>query len=337
MADIGISFNYYRPQLKFLKDDKHDGIPSNWNMKDFCEWILDTKSKTAKPGMSVPLNNGEFASLEWRRNDSQFDANHNLYYFRLKKLRSTNIPAISNKDGESKDLVLRDNQFLGEFNLVIFDTSNNICIVQNNFFGLTIGQIQIALTQMRMNWKSDIAENVDPKNPGFVDMAMIPDEEELRKIKNNQIYRKLSVKATDVDALAVQKPNSKLLNQFISLAQSIKGVNFNITIGIAYGSKDASLDKSETNQLIDDIQSLHSDDSNENSKVGMKLKARESIQDQLKEIDVLFPKLMSTTIVNSQRRTIAAEYLYNSFIDQDYFGEGQHYQDRAIKNIVSLN
>jgi hypothetical protein len=334
LSTITVGFSYYQPRLKFKKDANHDGVPEVWDMTHFCEWILGKKGNKAKrPALSVPLPNEEFADLEWREADSKFDEQHNLYYFRLKKLRSSNLPAMATKDGESQNLQLEENQFLGEFNLIVFDPVNKLIIVQNNFFGLTQKKIQLALSSMRLRWKEDTNAQVDENNPGFVDLAFIPDDEALRAIGNDKIFRSVDVKSSDVEGLSeIDGERAPFLNKVLDLAKSIHGLSFNVKISLARAPKDQSLSDEETRALISDIQALYATmkDNKKNPVAQMSVGAKDSVDDPVENIDVLLPKLKSyCRIDDEQRSTLGAEFIYQQFLEQNYFSDDQHFQQRA--------
>lgn len=334
MSKITVGFSYYQPRLKFKKDETHDGVPEVWDMTPFCEWILGEKSnKIARPALSVPLPNEEFADLEWREADSKFDEKHNLYYFRLKKLRSSNLPAMATRDGESQNLQLKENQFLGEFNLIIFDPTNNLVMVQNNFFGLTQKKIQLALSSMRLRCKEDTHERVDENNPGFVDLAFIPDDEALKSIGDDKIFRSVDVKSSDVEGLSeIDGERAPFLNRVLDLAKSIHGLSFNVKISLAHAPKDQSLSDEETRALISDIQGLYATMKGDKRTpvAQMSVGAKDSVDDPVENIDVLLPKLKSyCQIDDEQRSTLGAEFIYQQFLEQNYFNDEQHFQQRA--------
>jgi hypothetical protein len=333
MTNIRVNFGYYVPQLSYLPDESHDGVDECWDMKTFCEWILSEKAlKKERCALSVAIDQA-FADLEWRYNDSKYDETNNLYYFRLKKLRSNNLPATTRLDSESKDIVLEDGQYLGEFNLIVFDPTNLIVAVQGNYFGLTLNQIQTALTTMRMRWMESTKQIFNQDNPGFVKFKIIPDELAMQQVNKKGIYRSIDIKGADVQKLArYGEKHSKFLSQIIRLASGIEGVTFNVQIGLGRQPKDATLSGPETQNLIDEIRRLNQNngaDKNE-SPVQMTVSGRDTVDDPLEKIDVLLPKLQSVChIVDEHRSTLAAEVIYQSFIEQNYFNEEQHFQHRA--------
>lgn len=331
MTKLTIGFNYYFPTMKYIKDDNHTGVPDYWDMKPFCDWILNTKilPKEKRPRLSVPLLNQEFGNLEWRFDDSSFDEQHNLYYIRLKKLRSSNLPAISPLYGESEDVNLEENQFLGEFNLLVFDPTNQRVIVQSNYFGLSQKQVALVLTSMRIAWKNSTGDTVDDDNPGIVGLEIIPDSEALRKVDKSGIYRSFDVRASDIQSLTGIDINSNTLNRSLELAQSVKGVTFNVQVGLSYSEKDRSLDQTEIRNLIADIQHINNLN-DDNVAAQLSVKARETVDDPLENINVLLPKLKSyVNLSDENRRTLAAEYIYNRFIEDNYLNDEQHFQQRA--------
>ncbi|MCT1227407.1 hypothetical protein EFM07_08085 [Lactococcus lactis] len=98
----------------------------------------------------------EISDLEW--NSCGFDESSNLCYIQLSKLRSKNIPSRKKINQYKESLQLSDGEFLGEFNLLIFDPEANVLITQGNFYGLTTKQISMSLNNLRLRFKDEIED-----------------------------------------------------------------------------------------------------------------------------------------------------------------------------------
>lgn len=321
MADFCVSFNYTYPTLRFISDD----APVGFNMTDFCEWLIKMKEETTRPSLVVPLSNETFADIEWK--DCMYDFENGLYCFRLKKLRSKNIPAFTGKNVDSTDIVLEENQFLGEFNLLVFDPHIGKLIVQSNYFGLSIKQIETALTQMRLKYFESKGEYVDSNDPGFVKLEFLVDPKEITSLRESDIYRSINLRVADISRLETMQIKSTTLNKAVELANDMEGIAVTIQVSLSHEPKARSLNNVEMNELIEDIEKLNI---NQNEGTKLSVKARNSIESPLENIDVLLPKLTSTVVLHDMgRATLGMEYLYTQFKEQNYFSEEQHMQRRA--------
>lgn len=317
---VKISFSYTFPTLRFLNEER---APVGFDMRDFCEWIIQLKDTEDRPSMVVALSNGNFADIEWR--DCMYDFDNGLYSFRLKKLRSDNIPAFTGMNTDSTDIILEENQFLGEFNLIVFDPHINRVIVQSNYFGLSIGQIELALSQMRLTFLESSGITFNRNDPGFVKLEFLVDNESIASLENSDIYRSINLRVADMPNLATTPINSNTLHRVIELGNELGGVSVNIQVSLSHEQKERSLDETEVRELIGDIRTL-----NENREAKLSVKARSDIESPLENIDVLLPKLTSIVELNNTgRSTLGMEYLYTQFKEQNYFNEEQHMQQRA--------
>lgn len=320
-----VTFNYCIPYIKYK--DKED---VKWDMKEFCEWVLKLKSKPNKrPNMSVDLPKDCLGTLEWR--DSAFDSSNDLYYIRLQKLRSNNLPAFRTVGKDGEKLILKNNQYLGEYNLLVFDKSLNSIAVQHNTSGLSWGQIETCLSQMRRNWfNSEDTMNLDEKDPGSIELRVITDPEKIDEVTNDGIFRTIEITGANINGLAGKNVDSNILNQAMNLAQEIDGVTFSLRVGVSRAPKGKSLKKKPVKSLIKNVIKLH----NENDSIGLKISSKEDEDDTLENVNVLLPKLSSHfELVDNSRQTLGAEYIYHGFIDDCYFNENEHAQANLRKII----
>ena len=62
----------------------------------------------------------------------------------------------------------------------------------------------------------------------------------------------------------------------------------------------------------------------------LSVKARQTVDDPLENVDILLPKLRSyIRLVDEGRSTLGAGYIYTHFIEDNYLNEEQHFQQRA--------
>lgn len=314
MARQLIRFNYFEPKL--VAEDEKD---APWDMKPFIEYVL--ANKKAFSGASVLGD--EISDLEW--NSCGFDDSSGLYYIQLSKLRSKNIPSRKKINQDKVSLKLSDDEFLGEFNLLIFDPDYNVLITQGNFYGLTTKQIATSLSSLRLKYKEAVGES-EEDNPSLVVLHPVIDKNAISKVKNNDIYRKIIIKGADYHELANEDLNSETLNSAVKALDKMNGVNFELTVSMAKASKGESLNQDEVRDMVDDIIELKG----KALDVSMNLSSRKNEEDAIEYIDLLTPRLTSSISVQVENRaTIAAEYIFQHFKEQNYFDDA-----RPMKNIV---
>ena len=108
MAKQVIRFNYFHVKLINNQNEMFE-----WDMRDFIEYIIGNKHSFDP---SVILGD-EISDLEW--NSCGYDEFNDLYYIQLSKLRCKNIPSRKRVNQDKIPLNLADDEFLGEFNLMV--------------------------------------------------------------------------------------------------------------------------------------------------------------------------------------------------------------------------
>lgn len=318
MARQLIRFNYFKPKL--ATDGEEDIL---WDMKPFIEFIL----ANPKAFSGAVVLGDEISDLEW--NSCGFDESSNLYYIQLSKLRSKNIPSRKKINQDKESLQLSDDEFLGEFNLLIFDPETNVLITQGNFYGLTTKQISMSLSNLRLRFKDEIEES-EEENPSVIFLQPIIDKHAIARVKSNDIYRKVTIKGADYHELANEELSSSTLSSAISALDQVNGVNFEITISMSRASKEESLSQEEVRNMVDDIIDLKE----KSLDVSMNLASRKNEENAIEYVDLLTPRLTSSIAVEVENRsTIAAEYIFQNFKSQNYF-DPQINMRGAVRSIL---
>lgn len=317
MAKQKIRFNYFEPQLIVENNEL-----VTWDMKKFLDAILNNKRSF---NASVFLGD-EVSDLEW--NSCGYDYANNLYYLQLSKLRSKNIPSRKKINQDKEDINLADDEYLGEFNLLIYDPRTNVLVTQGNFYGLNVKQIALTLSGLRMR-VNDLNHERDGDVPYVVNLAPIIDSNAIEKVMQNEIYRKITIKGADFNEIADEELDSDVLSRSIAALSEVHGVNFEVTLSMAKTGKSESLDSEEVRRMIRDVLKLTRE---KDLDVGMHVTSRRDIESSMEYIDLLTPKLSSEIVLEVQNRsTIGAEYIFNGFKEQNYFATGISMQNKLIR------
>lgn len=317
MARQKIRFNYFEPQLVV-----EDNELILWDMREFLDTLLNNKRKF---NASVILGD-EIADLEW--NSCDYDYTNDLYYIQLSKLRSKNIPSRKKINQDKVDIDLADDEYLGEFNLLIYDPKVNVLITQGNFYGLTVKQIMLTLSGLRMK-VNELKGTTDGDIPYIAHLAPIVDSNAIDKALSNEIYRKITIKGADFNEIADEDLDSDVLSRTIKALAEVHGVNFDITLSMAKTAKNESLDSGEVRLMINDVLKLNK---MKEADVGMHIASRRDIESSIEYIDLLTPKLSSEIVLDVQNRsTIGAEFIFTGFKEQNYFDQGMFMQRKLIR------
>ncbi len=307
-----LRFNYFVPHLLDAQNPDDD---VRWDMKDFSEFILGHKH--TELNTAVPLGD-EIADLEWdtMRYDDKED--HNLYYFQLSKNRSKDIPSKKKLNHDKRAIELEDDEYIGEFNLLVYDAKYNILCVQSNYYGLSTHQIETTLSILRQRIK-DTQGKSENDNPKGVVLEPLIDTSQIDNVKKHSIYRRIVVKGSDYNFAASDTYKNNPLNKAISNLQAIGGVNFSIELSMAREKKSKSLKKENVREIINEVLELRK---NSDSDVSMNIASKKQEEDSIDFVNLLEPRLTSTIVMNVENRTtIASESIYTNFCEQTYLSE----------------
>lgn len=319
MVKQKIRFNYFEPKIVFANDDE-----AQWDMIPFLDYILANK-KCFSGALSL---GDEISDLEW--DSCGFDERNNLYYIQLSRLRSKNIPSRKKLDQKKVSLNLSEDEFLGEFNLLIFDPRHNVLITQANYHGLTTKQIETSLSNLRLKYKEEVRE-LEEGNISVVSLRPIIDNNAISFVKNNEIYRKIVIKGSDYREIENDSLNSEALSSTIRALNEVNGVNFEITVTMSNNPKNESLSQSEVRRMIEDVVKLRENKVD----VSMNVSSRINEDFVLENTDLLIPKLTSSITIEVQNRsTIGAEAIFHNFKELNYYDQDHHMQQR-LGNIIS--
>lgn len=311
MARQAIAFKYFVTKLSYENDERR----FYWDMSDFLDYTL-THNREIR--LAVPLGD-EIADFEWT--DVAYDNENNLYHFRLSKLRSKNIPSKKRINTPKDDIVLENDEFLGEFNLLIFDPRRHVLIVQSNFYGLTTKQTALALTGMRNEWLRAIDDEED--DMGIVSLDPIPDDTAIQRARTGQIYKSFKVRCSNVQTFADHTFNSDIINTAVRETDALRGNNIEVSITMGQGPRNSTLDSDDVRSVMDDVEYLRQQDFN----VSMHVATKQDEDHKVEVIDLVSPVYRTSLILEFEdRTTIGAEFLYQNYLERNYFDENEHVQ-----------
>lgn len=225
-----------------------------------------------------------------------------LMTFQLSKLKDTNIPA-KKRIGEVKEnIILRDDEYIGEFTSIIYDTQLSVMMVQSNKYGLNTRDLEVYLTELRWRYLSETAR--DEESPNVVRLRPIIEMNQAQKVLDAKYFRKITIKGADMmeDALV---PDG-LMNQAIKALAASNGVTFEITLSMHRSGKDASLDQDYITQIVTDFESLP-----ESQKPKVEISKIDDDGMNIDVVNLLEPRMSDRIRVEIEpRKTIGHEYLF---------------------------
>lgn len=299
-----IGFNFYKGELKL-----QENIVGGWNAsKVFDYFITNNDEKT-----NIDLGD-EVVEIE----PNTLLKNENIYFFQLSNLRNDIVPA-KKKLGQVKvELDLEDDEYIGEFTGIVYDSSNSTFMIQTNKYGVGIKQVTEYLKKLRAKYLE--VEGTDEELKLELELNFIIDEEKVKNIQNSKEVRKIkfksstSVLATIADINKKKSKENETLSEMYKMVQNCGNIKFEIVMS-------ADLEESEDNRknsLIDKIPDflqvykLKKDKKNklENEKIGLEVVRKEKEDSKVELVDFFAPKLIEYLSINIEpKKSIGTDYL----------------------------
>ncbi|MEH6892503.1 DUF6731 family protein [Bacillus sp. JJ864] len=300
-----VRFNYFTINLV------PDVIPPNMQGRNLeAPWdmttLLDYLSVMQNP-LDCVVNVREYIA-EFDRHTIIYDERARVYSFQIGKLRENDIPPKKRIGDPKEDLILQDDEYIGEFVTIVFDPTFCTVAVQSNLYSLNISQVEIFLTELRNRYKQLIGE-VD-QIPLNVELHPIVDTAKVDTIGNADIFRKINIKGSNIMADAMAQNGT--LGEVSEIIGRANGINFELTISLGTAPKAESLDSELIQEIIDGFSQL-----GDENKPKIEITAREDIESPVEVVNLLTPRLTNVIDLHLENRTgIGHEYIHIEFMEK---------------------
>ncbi|PGS41710.1 hypothetical protein COC58_12425 [Bacillus cereus] len=300
-----VRFNYFTINLVPVEvppDMQGRHYEASWDMTDLLDYlsIMDNEIDSV-------VNVREYIA-EFDRHTLLYDDRARVYSFQIGKLRENNIPPKKRIGDPKEELLLQDDEYIGEFVTIVFDPAFCTVALQSNLYSLNVNQVEIFLTELRKRYKQLIGEE-DPISLN-VELQPIVDAEKVNHIGNADIFRKINIKGSETmaDALAQQGT----LGEVSEIIGRAHGINFELTISLGNAPKAESLDAEIIQEIIQGFNQL-----GEGDRPKVEITARENEESPIEVVNLLTPRLTNIIKLNMEnRRGIGHEYIHNQFMEE---------------------
>lgn len=310
-----VRFNYFELQLVpapvVLRDELED-IQNNehYDQEDYADpWdmsaLLDFLMVRREFDTTVAVGE-EFAEMEI--DSYSFDQQRNIYGFQLSKLRDKNIPS-KKKFGEIKEeILLEQDEFIGEFVSVLYDNTYKVLAIQSNLYGLSSKQIENVLTQLRFRYLDE--QGLTDEVPLLVRLAPMIDRAKVDRVIRSDYFKKIRLKGSNV-MLDANLDDASLMGEARRMLHEVAGVNIDITISLGRSERTASLDDARIREVINEYLQIPDD-----QRPQLEVTALDNEEAEIETINLFEPRMTDRiSIVVEPRTTVAHEYLFNTFME----------------------
>lgn len=194
---------------------------------------------------------------------------------------------IAKNTGEFNFMELDENEYIGEEVSALYDQKYNILMLQRNRNSLSPSGIE--------KYFSSVLGSGD-----IIELVPIPFPDELKEIKQNQIFRKLSIgfSPTNIDDEILNNANKSLV-QIIKGSRSLGAIKVSVTLSLGNSKKEKSLKQDE----ILELKNLQNYDGFNKIQVSK----REDEDREIETVDLLLGKL-NDSITMEVSRTNPVKY-----------------------------
>ncbi|WP_418803501.1 DUF6731 family protein [Phascolarctobacterium faecium] len=237
-----------------------------------------------------------------------YNAKGDYWFLSFTRLRETNIPSKARVTKTSESMTLEDDEFISEECSAIFDCRTGVLMLQRNIHSLSPTGINEYLNRL---WgENDIRIYLRP----------IPGKSMIEKAKRADIYRKISLRFSDIDNKFFEAPEKSALKKVYNACQEFKCVNAEITITMGDNRK-SSLNNDTIADTFKEI------DANKDTISKAIIGVKETDDSKVEVID-LFEENMHdyVNVVLEKRVSLSSEYFENEMREVFENRKGEIYE-----------
>ena len=275
---------------------------SSWDMKDMLKYINDKKMTDTSIDLGdiiVEIEPNSIIGIE-----------ENIIGFQLTKMRDNMLPAKKKKGETKEEIILNDDEYIGDFVSILYDSVFKVCMIQSNSYGLTVNQIQKYLTQLRRKYITH-SKN-DDMNPQLAcELRVLVDPKKVEKILDAEFYRKIRIKGSDfmLDSLISQDSSGyKKFGKIRKCMGETSGVNFDVTFSVQSSKKTETLNHQDVEEIISEFNSI----TDEKNKPQIEVTKKDTEDSNIEMVNLLYPRLNNIITFKIPARTsISNDFLFD--------------------------
>jgi|SRR5690625_1177074 len=300
MATKYVTFNYFEPVLveaeqvlevelnQENEDEQYQG--DLWDMQACMDYLSVANNNQ---DFSYTLGD-EYADVE----PGSFIIQGSHAHIQVSKLRETNIPA-KKRIGEIKEeILLNDDEYIGEFNSILYDETLQVLMVQSNHYGLSTKQLENYLTELRFRHLESIGHD-DVDRPIMVKLNPIIDYQQIEDALRADYYRKIRIRGADLREDAYHEDRADLINEVARTVSRTHGVNIDLQISVGRAERTRSLDNETIRNTLEVFR-----DTPENRRPNIEVTLLDNEESQIETINLIRPRLHDRVPFTIAPRTI---------------------------------
>lgn len=266
-------------------------------------------ARSQEPSITTLAGNGEQVEID---KSTVFTDDPDLIAFQVTHLREYDIPAKKAIGQDRRPIDLDDDEYIGEFTQVIYDTRFHVVAVQSTKHGPSAYTIAKLFNEIarRMGEPSIVIGSFSP----------LLDPRAIERARAARFYKKITLKCSDAFY-----PLMGMENHFAAsrrfITPDLADYTMELTISFNERNKSKSLNQNEIRQVISDYQALMEDDASRpqsKNDLSVDVTYLNETTDTYTTAELFAPKLgFKTRVQVRQRQIIRSEELYD-LVREDY-------------------
>jgi len=233
------------------------------------------------------------------------------------------LPSKKKKGAQKVDIKLNSDEFMGEFVSVLYDSSNAIFMIQSSMYGLTFGQVEKYLTELRRRVIKETSSGdlID----AACELSIVINTCDIDNIRGSQEVKKMRVRAADGIFDQFTKDNKNYLGAIRKSFGQKTGLVIDITVSIDKETETKSLNKDLVEDVLGNFDIIQN--STYDSNLLVEVTRKETDDSSTEILNLLKPKMSDEITLKLKPRT--------SVIHADLLKEMKStYNKRKINEIV---
>lgn len=297
MEEISKKIEY----LKCMQENSEE-LSEPFDLKDIIEAIRNNKI--------TPIQKIQEKHVELDINTFLPDEeNSNIIYFQMCNNREFGIPSKKREGFERTPIELDDDEYIGEFMGIIYDTRTYAAMIQVNKYCMNISQLSFYFSIMRNEYLK--YTNQEEDRLYRVNFIPIISKNMLNKMEETQTFTKLSMKGSNVSLCALAKNNSNALYHMEELMKEFCGVKFELVLSVNSQKKEIiPLSRKKMLQVYNDFKKLEKGESPD-------ISVTYKNDGKAEAVNWLLPKMQSIiTFITEPRITLGHDYVFKNMEEE---------------------
>lgn len=280
---------------------------SMWNLKEPLDAVIDGRITKL-----VMQSFGENVELD-RSTIYHKDGTPHLYAFQLSRLREDNLPAKKKIGKERVHFDLEDDEYVGEFTEVLYDSRYNLVIVQTNRDGVGFPTVVHFLNMLRKEYLAH--QGVEDDKALYGELQLLLDPCIVDKALRASMYNRISIRCSDINADSILPDEVGQLAAVKNTMKEKKGIVIDFDMKMLQIEPAEYLDEKEIHiagkRFLEYINNPNIS-SFEKKNAGMEIYYCDDTNRRQEAVDLLIPKVtFFVSVTVEKRKAVGSEELYD--------------------------